>query len=101
MSSPSTVLSVLQSARREALFVAVVWILACVHTVGYSALFGYYRSGPPVLILGIPSWVFWGVFAPWGVVTLVTCWYAFFGMKDEDLGEDEPAFEAPEAATHA
>jgi hypothetical protein len=101
MSSPSTVLSVLRSARREALFVAVVWILACVHTVGYSALFGYGQQGPPALILGIPAWVVWGVFAPWAVVTLITCWYAFFGMRDEDLGDDEPAFEGAEGAGHA
>lgn len=87
MTSSSTVAAVLRSARREALFVAVVWVLACGYTVGYSALFGYGQSAAPTLIYGIPSWVLWGIFLPWSVTSLVTCWFAFFGMKDEDLGE--------------
>jgi hypothetical protein len=90
MSSPSPVAAVLQSSRREALFVAVVWILSCAYTVGYSALFGYGTSANPTLQFGIPSWVLWGVLAPWGITTLVTCWFAFFGIRDEDLGEEAP-----------
>jgi hypothetical protein len=69
------------------MFVAVVWVLACVYTVGYAALFAYRTGEPLQLLFGIPSWVVWGVLAPWLAVTLVTCWYALLGMKDEDLDE--------------
>ncbi len=89
--------SVLHSSRREAAFVVVVWLLACAYTVGYCALFGYRSGAPPELIWGIPGWIVWGVLAPWFVVTAVTCWYAFYGIRDEDLGEDEGEDEgAPE-----
>ncbi|MGV3723612.1 MAG: hypothetical protein ACO1SX_22170 [Actinomycetota bacterium] len=87
MTSSSTVAAVLRSSRREALFVAVVWVLACGYTVGYSAMFGYGQTDAPTLIWGIPSWVLLGILLPWSVTSLVTCWFAFFGMKDEDLGE--------------
>lgn len=87
MNSTSTVAAVLRSSRREAVVVAVVWILACGYTVGYSALFGYGQTQAPPLIAGIPAWVLWGIFLPWGTTSLFTCWFAFFGMKDEELGE--------------
>jgi hypothetical protein len=90
MTSSSQIASVLRSSRREALFVAVVWVLACGYTVGYAARFAYRTGEPLQLLFGIPTWVVWGVLAPWAVVTLITCWYAFAGIRDEELG-DEPA----------
>ena len=75
------------ASRREALFVCAVWIVACVYTVGYSALFGYGQSGAPRLILGIPSWVVWGVLMPWFACLGITVWFAGFRMADEPLGE--------------
>jgi hypothetical protein len=75
---------VLQSSRREALFTAAVWIAACAWTVGYAALFAY-RKEPPPLILGMPGWFVWGVVAPWLACAAVTCWFAFWGIRDEDL----------------
>ena len=80
--------AVLRSSRREALFVAVMWVLFCAITVGVSALLGYRKDAVPQLILGMPAWVFWGVITPWMVCTLITVWYAFFGIRDEDLGEE-------------
>jgi hypothetical protein len=85
------------ASRREALFVVVLWVLSCAYTVGYAALFGYQAEPQPRLVLGMPSWVFWGIVAPWLVCTLVTCWFSLRGIKDEDLGtEDEtgPTIEA-------
>lgn len=78
---------ILRNSRREALFTAAVWVLACLYTVGYAGLFAY-RRGEPELLWGIPSWVIWGVVAPWVVCTGVTCWYAMCGIQDEDLGEE-------------
>ena len=80
--------SILQSSRREAWFVMGLWLACCLYTVGYAALFAYRRDEVPRLILGMPEWVLWGIVAPWVVSTLVTCWYALWGMRDEDLGEE-------------
>jgi hypothetical protein len=83
--------AVLRSSRREAIFVAVMWVLFSAYTVGYSALFGYRQDAAPHLVFGMPAWVFWGVVVPWFTCTLITCWYAFFGIRDEDLGEENTA----------
>ena len=39
--------------------------------------------------MGMPRWVFWGIFMPWLFVDAVTIWFVFFFMKDDDLGEGE------------
>ena len=39
-------------------------------------------------ILGMPSWVFWGVLVPWLVCAVFTFWFAGFFMADDDLGKD-------------
>jgi hypothetical protein len=83
--------SLLESSRREALFVVVVWLSACLYTVGYATLFAYRVETTPTLILGMPAWVFWGIVVPWTVCTVLTCWYALCGMRDEDLGGDSAA----------
>ncbi|MFN3651576.1 MAG: DUF997 family protein [Armatimonadota bacterium] len=79
---------ILRSSRREALFTAAVWILACGWTVGYSAFAGYRADPNPQFVAGMPAWVAWGIVAPWVLCTVVTVWYAFFGIRDEDLGEE-------------
>lgn len=81
-------LSESQHSLREALFVALVWIGACLYTVGYAMLFAYRPSRTPALLFGMPSWVFWGVIAPWMVCTAITFWFALYRMRDEDLGEE-------------
>lgn len=87
MTASSQVASVLRNARKEAIFVSGVWVAACAYTVGYAALFAYRTDEPLQLLFGVPSWIVWGVFAPWLAVTVITCWYSFFGMKDDDLDE--------------
>lgn len=82
--------SVLRSARREAVFVAILWLLGCVYVVGYAGLFAYRQETPPRLLWGMPEWVVRGILLPWLVVTGLTVWYALRGMKDEDLGEEHP-----------
>lgn len=90
---------VVTSARREALAVLVIWLAAMIYTVGYCWMFGYGRDPSDLkLILGFPDWVLWGVVAPWGVCALVSGWFAFGYMTDEDLGaEQEEADEEPES----
>lgn len=90
---------VLVSARREAVMMLGMWAVACAWTIGYSAAFGYQIEAEPPLVLGVPEWVMWGVFAPWTVCTLLSAVLAWSFMKDEDLGEDpEEARSEKEAA---
>jgi hypothetical protein len=92
---------ILESSRREAAFVAGVWVLACLYTVGVCGLLGYPSrpSAPPPLVMGIPNWVFWGVLVPWGVVLALTIWFAFRGMRDVDLGEERERAHETEAGS--
>jgi hypothetical protein len=48
------------------------------------------RPAQPNLILGIPSWVVWGLVLPWLATIGVTWLFAVFLMKD-----DEPYIEVP------
>lgn len=78
-----------RDARREAAAAFLVAIVATAYTVGYCALFGYGREGEPIrFVLGFPSWIFWGILTPWGVCVLISGWFSWRFMSDEDLGED-------------
>lgn len=86
-------------ARREALLILALWAICLVWTVGCSYLMGYGTGSETVsTIAGIPSWVVWGVGAPWLVATGITFWFCFAYMADDDLGDvpgtpEEPADE--------
>jgi len=85
---------VLKHARREALIIGVVWFASMAYTCTYCYLFGTIRPGRPLgpqdvhPILGMPSWVFWGIMVPWAACALFTFWFAGFVMADDDLGKD-------------
>ena len=106
-------------ARREALVVLAVWVVALVWTVGYCWLRGYERAADDALVrsglaaardadnfqqvLGLPDWVFFGILLPWLACTVFTMLYSVWGLKDDDLGkeaeEEQPAQgEIPPAA---
>ena len=79
--------------RREAAVIFALWILLLLWTVPYCYLFGYGEAVDPrtiATVFGVPSWVFWGVAAPWLVASAFTFWFCFRYMKDDDLGEAEP-----------
>jgi drug/metabolite transporter (DMT)-like permease len=79
----------LRHARREGLVILAVWAACLVWTVGYSLLRGYGRDPETIpFILGIPDWVFWAVFVPWGLSLLFSVWFCFGFMADDDLGRD-------------
>lgn len=80
--------SVLISARREALVAFGIWCLALAWTIGYCGIFAYDQDAEVKLILGVPSWVMWGVFAPWTICTIVSSLLAYYFIRDADLGED-------------
>jgi hypothetical protein len=78
---------VVRDCRREAMVVAIFAVAALVYSVGFCARFGYGRAGEPIrFVLGFPSWVFWGIVAPWGVCVLISGWFSWRFMSDEELG---------------
>lgn len=85
---------VLRHARKEAVVIGCTWLAATTYCCTYCYLFGYNRAGQTLgvgdlnPILGIPSWVFWGIIAPWVVTGIFGVGYALFGMVDDDLGTD-------------
>ncbi|RUL88298.1 hypothetical protein [Tautonia sociabilis] len=86
-----------RNARREAIVILSVWLASTVYCCVYAYFAGYQRSGHPLgvgdirPVLGIPSWVFWGVMAPWLVCSVFTVWFAGWKMADDDLGLDHAA----------
>lgn len=104
LKAPKSVASVpsLKYARREAMFVMGLWAVTLVYTVVYCYVFGYSQHDVSLvnlshldrkvenlrLIFGVPDWVFWGVGLPWFVCVILTVWFSFWFMKDEDLGKD-------------
>ena len=80
---------VLKSARREAVVVFVVWVCALAYTVTYCYLNGYDRSVEDLkFVLGFPDWVFWGIVVPWLVCAVISYWFSYRFMRDEELGEE-------------
>ena len=79
----------LRHCRREALFVAGIWLLAFGWTFGYCALYAY-RADPP-RVAGVPAWVAYGVACPAVACVLITLFFGLFGMSDDDLGSEGEA----------
>jgi hypothetical protein len=93
-----------RNARREARFVIVLWFLALVWTVGYCYLRGYHHApdswvvqaglaeaGLPEkvhFVFGLPSWITYGILAPWLICSIITVWFGLYYMRDDDLGVD-------------
>jgi Protein of unknown function (DUF997) len=81
---------VLQSSRREAFFVMLLWLAALVYSLTYCSAYGYDRDVASfTFVLGFPDWVFWGIVVPWAVCVAISGWFSFWFMRDEPLG-DEP-----------
>ena len=78
------------NARREAWLILIAWAVCLIWTVGYSAVAGY---GVPLeevsIILGMPSWVFWGVLTPWIAATIFSVWFGLSYIADDALGASE------------
>lgn len=90
---------VVRSARREALTVLGVWLVALAWTVGYCTARGYSpETATTRFVLGLPEWVFWGIVVPWFACIAFGCWFSSFGMEDAVLEEahDTREADAPE-----
>src|SRR5438270_923310 len=85
---------VLRHARREGLIIIAAWLASTIYCCSYAYLYGYSSPRRPLgpgdvqPILGMPSWVFWGIMLPWGVCAAFTFWFAGWYMADDDLGSD-------------
>ncbi|MEE2659832.1 MAG: hypothetical protein VX733_15085 [Candidatus Latescibacterota bacterium] len=79
------------NARREAIIICLVWLVAALWSVPYCYSAGYHLPpGEPVqTIWGIPEWVVWGVAVPWLLADIFALWFCLGYMADDDLGEGE------------
>jgi hypothetical protein len=81
--------TLLRNARKEGTIIMAFWALCLTWSVGAGYFLGYRRPAEAMtLIFGIPDWVFWSVFLPWGIALLFGGWFCFGYMADDDLGED-------------
>ena len=73
---------------REAYWIVAAWAVNCLWVVGYCRLRGYDSVDVENLrtILGMPAWVFWGIFLPWIAATVFTIWFALKCIADHPLG---------------
>ncbi len=76
-------------ARRETLVILAAFAVCMVWSIGWCYCVGYLGpdGGPVSKVLGMPSWVFWGVAVPWLAADLFAVWFCFFFMVDDPLGE--------------
>lgn len=81
--------AIFRNMRRETRIILVFWFGMMLWVVGYCGSFAYETGGEMTLIMGFPSWVFWGIAVPWLVANLFTFWFCLFGMKDDPLEESE------------
>ena len=42
------------------------------------------------LVFGLPHWIFWGVVLPWLAANLVTAWFCFGYMQNDELADESP-----------
>ena len=88
---------VVRSARREALWIFLIWCAALVYCVTYSAWYGYGKTAAELtFVLGFPSWVFWGIIVPWGVCTVLSACFTWFVISDDPLGAETENPDEPE-----
>lgn len=81
---------VYRSSLRELRSILIIWFIFLLWVVGYCSLFGYHTEEATLTtVLGMPSWVFGGIFVPWIAATLLICCFALTKIEDHPL--DDPA----------
>ena len=83
-----------RSSRREMNVVLGFWLVFALWVVLACWKLGYQGPTDPAsmkLVLGMPTWVFWGIVVPWAVSMGFTIWFALCFMKDHDLSSDHPS----------
>ena len=81
---------ILIHSRRESRWILAIWSVFAIWVIGYSGMNGYHVAPDQLtLVLGMPSWVFWGIGAPWCLANVVTILFSFLYMTDHALGEED------------
>lgn len=70
-------------SRREAIVAGAIWLVFAVWTVGVSYEMGYLHNDYSTL-LGIPSWIVWGLLLPWTAAFVVNSVFAFWYLRGDD-----------------
>ncbi len=90
---------------REARLVGLIWLVGLIYISSVIVTMGYVpvaeRPEVPTLILGMPAWVFWGLWLPWLVQIAVTWWFAVCRLKDDEPYADFPTHDQPAHAVEA
>jgi hypothetical protein len=75
-------------SRREAAIIFALWVVALLWSVPYCYFTGYGKFDAATFetVLGVPKWLFWGIFVPWLAADAFTIWFCFGYMKEDDLG---------------
>lgn len=77
------------NSRREAIAIFLLWFFCLLWTVPVSYALGYGQEvvpGQVPTVMGMPSWVFWGLLLPWLAADGVTIWFCFRFIQNDDLG---------------
>ncbi len=80
------------ASRREAACIFCVWLVCLLWSISYCYMFGYAQPEQPeqlALVLGVPSWVFFGVALPWLAADVFTIWFSMCVIRDGELDEVE------------
>ncbi|MHC4400081.1 MAG: DUF997 family protein [Planctomycetota bacterium] len=79
---------VLVHTRREAAWILGAFLVCLVWSVSWCWVAGYGAGETTAKVLGIPSWVFWGVVMPWLAADAFALWFCLFFIADDPLEED-------------
>ena len=85
------------NSKREAIVLLFVMAVFLFWTVGSSYVMGYRSDAETIAarVMGMPSWVFWGVLIPWVAATITTIWFSWFFVANDPLGEANDEISAP------
>ena len=71
-------------SRKEAIVAGAIWFVFFLWVIGVSYPMGYGDIDPADTVFGFPAWVFWGIFLPFVVATVLNSVFALVYLKDED-----------------
>lgn len=69
--------------RREAIIAGALWVLFACWTIGACYVLGY-NAEKVTFFHGIPTWILWGVLAPWVAATVANSLFAMYFMADDE-----------------
>ena len=75
----------------ELKWIVGIWTVSILWIVGFCSVYGYAPDEPLSIVMGMPWWVFWGVFVPWIVTAVFSCWFAIYKMADHRLDDSDPS----------